>query len=82
MSTEDTRQSKLAIFFNLKGKQGKEENQNLAKRKREELIPTILVEQTLTSTLIGENKVTETPFSGFTSSTLSKKKKWRLNLIT
>ena len=81
MSTGDTRRSQSATFSNLKGKQGEEENQHSAKRKREELMPTILVERTLTSTLIGENEVTETPFSGFTSTTDSKKKRLRLNLI-
>ena len=37
MSTGDTRTSQSATFFNLKEKQGEEENQRLAKRKREEL---------------------------------------------
>ena len=69
MSTGDTRRSQSATFFNIKGKQEEEENQLLAKRKCEELTPTILVEQTSTSTFIGENEATETPFSGFTSST-------------
>ena len=34
MSTGDTRQSQSATFFNLKGKQGEEENQRLAKGNR------------------------------------------------
>ena len=51
-------------FFNRKGKQREEENQCLAKRKREELTPTILVEQTSTNALIGGNEVMGTPVSG------------------
>ena len=39
-----------------------EENQRFAKRKREDLISTKLVEQTSTSTLIGEKKTIETLF--------------------
>ena len=53
MSTGDTRQSQSATFSNLKGKQGEEEKLRLAKRKREELTPAILVEQPSTNTLIG-----------------------------
>ena len=67
-------------FFNLKGKQGGEKNQHLSKRKREELEPTILVEQTSTSTLMRENEKTETPSSGFTSSTDKQKEKMALKL--
>ena len=80
MSTGDTIQSQSATFFNLKRKQGEEENQRLAKRKHEDFTPTILVEQTPTSTLIEENELTETPFSGFTSSTDKQKKKKALKL--
>ena len=61
MSTGDTRRSQSATFFNPKGKKGEEENQHLAKRKREELTTTILAEETSTSTLIGENEVIRTP---------------------
>ena len=67
-------------FFNLKGKQGGEKNQHLSKRKREELEPTILVEQTSTSTLMRENEKTEMPSSGFTSSTDKQKEKMALKL--
>ena len=80
MSTGDTRWSQSAIFFNPKGKQREEENQRLAKRKHEEFTPTILVEQTSTSTLTGENEVTEMPFLGFTSSTDKQKEKIALKL--
>ena len=80
MSTGDTIQSQSATFFNLKRKQGEEENQRLAKRKHEDFTPTILVEQTPTSTLIEENELTETPFSGFTSSTDKQKEKKALKL--
>ena len=62
-------------FFNRKGKQGEEENQCLAKRKREELTPTILVEQTSTNALIGGNEVMGTPVSGFTSPTDKQKER-------
>ena len=40
----------------------------------------ILAEQTSTSTFIGENEVTETPFSGFTLSTDKHKEKAALKL--
>ena len=80
MSTGDTRRSQSATFSNLKGKQGEEEKLRLAKRKREEFTPAILVEQPSTNTLIGENEMTETPFSGFTSSTDKQKEKVALKL--
>ena len=75
MSTGDTRGSQLATVFNWKGKQGEKDSQRLAKRKREELISTILSKQTSTSTFTGENEVTETPFLGFTSPTDKQKEK-------
>ena len=75
-----TRQIQSATFFDLKGKQGEEENELLAKRKYEELTPTILAEQTSTSTFIGKNEVTETSFSGFTPSTDKQKVKIALKL--
>ena len=80
MSTGDTRRSQSATFFNPKGKQGEKENQRLAKRKCEELTPSVLAQQTSTSTLTGENEVTETPFLGFTSSTDKQKEKIALKL--
>ena len=43
-----------------------EENQRLAKQKREQLTSIILVEQTSTGTLVGENETIETLFSGLT----------------
>ena len=44
-----------AIFFNTKTKDGEEGNSRIpSKRKRDELTPTILVDQTSTSTLVGE----------------------------
>lgn len=79
-STGDTIQGQSATFFYLKRKQGEEENQRLAKRKHEDFTRTILVEQTQTSTLIEENELTETPFSGFTSSTDKQKEKIVLTL--
>ena len=60
LSTGDARGSQSATFFNSNGKQGEDKNQRLAKRKHEELTPTILVEQTSTSTFIGENEVIQT----------------------
>ena len=75
MSTGNTRPSQSVTFFNLKGKRREEEKQRLTKTKRKELTPIILVEQTSTSKLIGENEVTETPFSGFTSSADKRKVK-------
>ena len=79
-TTGDTRRRESRTFFNLKGKQGEEENQRLPKRKREELTPTILAEQTSTTPLIRENEVTETPFSGITSSKDKQKEKIALKL--
>ena len=44
-----------AIFFNTKTKDREEGNSRIpSKRKRDELTPTILVDQTSTSTLVGE----------------------------
>ena len=57
----DTRRSEWTIIFILKVKQGEERGQRLAKRKHEELPLTVLIEQTLTSTLIVENEFIETP---------------------
>ena len=55
MSSGETRRTQSAIFFNTKTKDGEEGNSRIpSKRKRDELTPTILVEQTSTSTLIGE----------------------------
>ena len=55
MSSGETRRTQLAIFFNTKNKDGEEGNsRKLSKRKRDELTPTILVEHTSTSTLVGE----------------------------
>ena len=55
MSSGETRPTQSAILFNTKTKDGAERNSKLpSKRKRDELTPTILVEQTSTSTLIGE----------------------------
>ena len=53
MSSRETRPTQSAIFFNTKTKDGAEGNSRIpSKRKRDELTPTILVEQT--STLIAE----------------------------
>ena len=55
MSSGETRPTQSAILFNTKTKDGAEGNSKIpSKRKRDELTPTILVEQTSTSTLIGE----------------------------
>ena len=55
MSSGETRQTQLAIFFNTKTKDWEDGNSRIpSKRKRDELTPTILVEQTSTSTLVGE----------------------------
>ena len=55
MSSGETRRTQSAIFFNTKTKDGEEGNSRIpSKRKRDELTPTILVEQTSTSTLIAE----------------------------
>ena len=55
MSSWETRRTQSAIFFNTKTKDGEEGNSRIrSKRKRNELTPTILVEQTSTSTLVGE----------------------------
>ena len=47
MSSGETRQTQLAIFFNTKNK-GREEgnSRKLSKKKRDELTPTIVVEHT------------------------------------
>ena len=55
MSSGETRRTQSAIFFNTKTKDREEGNSRIpSKRKRDELTPTILVEQTSTSTLVGE----------------------------
>ena len=55
MPSGKTRQTQSAIFFNTKTKGGEEGNSRIpSKRKRDELTPTILVEQTSISTLVGE----------------------------
>ena len=55
MSSGETRRTQSAIFFNTKTKDREEGNSRIpSKRKRDELTPTILVEQTSTSTLIAE----------------------------
>ena len=55
MSSGETRRTQSAIFFNTKTKDGEEGNSRIpSKRKRDELTPTILVDQTSTSTLVGE----------------------------
>ena len=55
MSSGETRRTQSAIFFNTKTKDGEEGNSRIpSKRKRDELTPTRLVEQTSTSTLVGE----------------------------
>ena len=55
MSSGETRQTQLAIFFNTKTKEWEDGNSRIpSKRKRDELTPTILVEQTSTSTPVGE----------------------------
>ena len=53
MSSGETRRTQAAIFFNTTTKDGEEGNSRMPS-KREELTPTILVEQTSTSTLTGE----------------------------
>ena len=55
MSSGETRRIQSAIFFNTKTKDGEEGNNRISsKRKRDELTPTTLVQQTSKSTLIGE----------------------------
>ena len=55
MSSGETRQTQSAIFFNTNTKDREEGNSRIpSKRKQDELTPTILVEQTSTSTLVGE----------------------------
>ena len=55
MSSGETRRTQSAIFFNTKTKDGEEGNSRIpSKRKRDELTPTILVEQTSISALVGE----------------------------
>ena len=55
MSSGETGQTQSAIFFNTKTKDGEEGNSWIpSKRNRDDLTPTILVEQTSTSTLVGE----------------------------
>ena len=60
MSSGETRRTQSAIFFNTKTKDGEEGNSRIpSKRKRDEMIPTILVEHTSTSTLVrGEDNGT------------------------
>ena len=59
MSSGETRRTQSAIFFNRKTKDGEEGNSTIpSKRKRDELTLTMLVEQTSTSTLIGDNETT------------------------
>ena len=56
MPPGETRRTQSAIFFNIKTKDGKERNSRIpSKRKRDELTPTILVEETSTSTLVEED---------------------------
>ena len=79
MSTGDARRSQSATFCN--PKENKEKKKiNVQSVKSEALTPTNLVQQTSTSTLTGENEVTETPFLGFTSSTDKQKEKIALKL--
>ena len=55
MSSGETRRTQSAIFFNTKTKDGEEGNSRIpSKRKRDEVTPTILVDQTSTSALVGE----------------------------
>ena len=55
MSSGETRRIQSAILYNTKTKDGEEGNNRISsKRKRDELTPTTLVEQTSTSTLIVE----------------------------
>ena len=55
MSTGDTGRSQSPVFFNNKSKKGEETSNRTSKRKREEQIPTILVEQASTCTLVNED---------------------------
>lgn len=53
MSSEETRRTQSAIFFNIKTKYGEKGNGRItSNRKQDELTPRILVTQALTSTLI------------------------------
>ena len=55
MSSGETRRTQSAIFLNTKAKDGEEGNCRIPpKRKRDEPTSAILVEQTATSTLVGE----------------------------
>ena len=55
MSSGETRRTQSAVFFNTKTKDKEEGNSRIPfKRKRDELTPTILLDQTSTSTLVGE----------------------------
>ena len=55
MSSGETGQTQSAIFFNTKTKDREEGNSRIpSKRNRDDLTPTILVEQISTSTLVGE----------------------------
>ena len=54
MSSGETRRTQSAIFFNTKTKGGEEGSSRISSKiKRDELTPTILVEKTSTSTLVG-----------------------------
>ena len=55
MSTGDTGRSQSPVFFNNKSKKGEKTSNRTSKRKREEQIPTILVEQASTCTLVNED---------------------------
>ena len=59
MSAGGTRRSQSATFFNVSRKQGETLEQPNSKRKREDTNPTVLVDQTSTSTLIDTTETTQ-----------------------
>ena len=81
MSSGETRRTKIAIFFNTKNKDGEEGNsRKLSKRKRDELTPTLLVEHTSTSKLVGEEENETTHCSRQTGSSDKNKEQIALKL--
>ena len=71
LSSAETKNTHSTIFSNIYTKQGEEGiSRILSKRKQDELTPTILVEQTSTSTLVGEEDNETTHSSNFFFKTL------------
>ena len=81
MSSGETRRTQSAVFFNTKTKNGEGGNSRTSsKRKRGELTPTNLVDQTSTSALVGEENNETTHCSRQLGSSKKNKEKVALKL--